>query len=521
MKNKVLFSTIFFFFLAILFVDIGNIDGMRQGTEGFYLKVFKEMIARDSIQIPYYNGNPHWSKPPFHFWTAILTHKLFPFTSFITSGRVSVFIISFLLLFLIAHYLKLIFGTKKIITLSVFMASVFFIKYSRIYMMEISLAFLTFLSNLIYLRYINTKSKKDLFGASVALAFACLVKGPVALAMAIPPILLTSVNRHNLLKIKTYMGPALLILFSLSLSSIWYILCFLDFGQEFINYFFLRENLGKFSSKSYPIKNLFEGFLLYGLPWTLLIGSIWKTKKQLTKNSNTLYLIVCSIFYFLIWLIPSQRSHHYALPSLTAFLAIVSIYLHQNQDKRSPLFGGLVYFIIFIGLIINALLFYFSLANGLTYAAIIILILAMVWSLKSKQSALKLSASFFLSFCSIWNFSLTAVYLPVIPYHVAQQVTSRPLAVIFRKPLYMEETLQKTVIVLNKYTVNNELSKNRHIKQIILNKNELNFLGHNYEIIKTWPLWKRGINARDIFMAIRQQNLHILQDNYVLIRLLQ
>ena len=64
-------------------------------------------------------------------------------------------------------------------------------------------------------------------------------------------------------------------------ASIWFVLCYLEHGYEFINYFFLRENLGKFESQVYPARKIIQGLLLYGLPWSLILFSIFFKLKNL------------------------------------------------------------------------------------------------------------------------------------------------------------------------------------------------------------------------------------------------
>ena len=71
--SLVLVLLIFIFLLG----QLGNLNAIRQGTEGFYLQISNEMYASKNYLTPTYFGENHWSKPPLQFWFAQLFYKLF------------------------------------------------------------------------------------------------------------------------------------------------------------------------------------------------------------------------------------------------------------------------------------------------------------------------------------------------------------------------------------------------------------------------------------------------------------
>ena len=142
-----------FLFLLIPFVlyllGIWDIDGLRQGTETFYLKIAREMADQFSILTPLHGGNPHWSKPPFVFWLSLPFYWILPFDHH-TSSRLSMILFTILTTLLISREVHR--NTKNSITLLflTLVSSFGFFRYGKIFMMDIPLATLSTLSILYF-----------------------------------------------------------------------------------------------------------------------------------------------------------------------------------------------------------------------------------------------------------------------------------------------------------------------------------------------------------------------------------
>jgi 4-amino-4-deoxy-L-arabinose transferase-like glycosyltransferase len=143
--------TVFFF----LFLNIGDLDALRQGTEGFYLQIAKEMSQGKDFLTPKYLGNPHWSKPPLHFWMHLPIQFLFPGATTVWSSRVSVAILSLILLFLTSRWIKRNLDIPVGVSFIFLFSTVGVFKYSKIYMMEAPLAFLGLYSALKFYDFIR------------------------------------------------------------------------------------------------------------------------------------------------------------------------------------------------------------------------------------------------------------------------------------------------------------------------------------------------------------------------------
>jgi len=518
----------------VLFLwDLGNPDAPRQGTEGFYLQISKEMFLNNSFLTPLYHGSPHWSKPPLHFWLPFPLYSLLGEGHFLFAARFSIFLVFVASTTYLSFWLKRYLGTSFIRGFTFFAATFGILKYSRIFMMEIPLALITFSSLLLYFDYLSLKKKRYIIGATILMGVSILIKGPVSLVMTFVSLglyqiyLLYRKEKGIFYETFKYLAGAFI------LAAIWFIACYLQHGQYFLDYFFLRENLGKFSAKSYPLRSVFQGLLLYGLPWTLFIPLFFKINyREFLNKKITMYLFFCFIVFFSIWLIPSQRSHHYALPSLPFFVILVFGLIFQNTDPKFQLtlkhytrvinylflilvlfFIGLFSYALFLDGVPSAAFFTFNLIFVLG-----LLTLGVYCLLKKRQNPEVLYFAYLLFFGAIYCVSLTSFLLPVVPNKVISIVGDAPIGAIYRKPYFIAEALNREITPLNETTIIESLQHNDGY--YILNEriyNKLKLAGETI-VIYQWPVWQRGNKVPEIFQALINKDLSPLKEYLFLIK---
>lgn len=526
-KNYLFFSlSILFFFY---FWDLGNLDGLRQGTEGFYLQVLKEMYQDNSILTPRYIGLNHWSKPPFHFWIGLISYFVSGSASLL-AARASVALFSLGGLFYISTWVSNLFKIPKWITLVFLGSSIGFLKYSRIYMMEIPLTILTVLSVLKFYDYLNSKSQKDFWISSLLLAFATLVKGPVSLVMGFGGVglylFIYLVRDKNTKWIKPYL---FWVIVTFSLSSIWFILSYLIHGYEFINTFFIRENLGKFKSQSYPIRVLFQGLIIFSLPWILFLPSSFKSiiegiKKDLTQKEYgpILLLSINFLFFFLLWCIPSQRSHHYAFPSIPFLLILILVAIFKNKAKMNAIFKLMAGFSFLLILICSSPLFFeeFNTSGENLFKIILtllILIFCFIGLIKKEGFLLKLISPI-LILGTIWTIFAPIFFLSYIPHDVSLMIGEKQLGVVVRKPYFVREAVRsKKIDIIDPAQINNYIRTHTNLYLVHQPTFDSQKLNEVSSVLRSWKIWKRGNKFSDILNAIKTGSLNSLKENILLL----
>jgi len=527
--NKRLFFQLFFagLFIFVMLMNLGSVDAPRQGTEGFYLQVAKETFLNDSWLTPIHMNTPHWSKPPFQFWLA------FPFYGFsggtsLLASRLSILFFSIFMAWLIDRWCQRQLKSKNLYFFLFFCGTVGFLKYARIYMMEMPLSLLTTYAVLKYYEFYKTRENAELGKGSFALALSNLVKGPVSFVMGFGGIGLFHLSRYITDKEKPkYRDIIIFGLISVSVGSIWYFSSFITHGEEFFNYFFLRENVGKFTAKSYPVRVLFQGLIIFALPWSLFLPFMFKELKSNVKTNKTFqFLFINFLFFFFLWMIPSQRSHHYAMPAVPLLLIMIfDIVFNKGEHyvfKKLPL-----KFIAFIfGLLSVIVLFSFKFNEvvndlpNLMRAFVTLMVLAYgIFILLARPDYIrKIFLINFFSFTFVWIVFTPAFFLPTIPERVIEQVKEQEVSVLFRKPFFIAEALEREINIFNPQQAI-EHAKNPHggvfiveekwYKQLSLDKNLI--------IKDSWPIWKRGTKAKDIIKAISDGKLVNLQERLLLL----
>jgi 4-amino-4-deoxy-L-arabinose transferase-like glycosyltransferase len=526
--NKRYLSALPLFVFCFWLIDLGNIEAIRQGTEGFYLQVSKEVYQVKSWLVPIYLKNRHWSKPPLHFWL--------PQPFFLISGAASLFlsrlaiVISTILLTLcIDKWAQKFLGFQKYLLFFVLVASVGFLKYGRIYMMEMPLSLLTALSSLYFFQYLEFKRSRDFLVLILCTASANLIKGPVSFVMNFGAVFFYLAYEY-IHKKKLIVRPYLIwIVASVILGSIWYLTCYIQYGNEFIDYFFLRENLGKFQSKSYPISSVINGLLVFSLPWTLLLPIFFnKTLLQnLWKEKVNRFIIFHFVFLFLLWMIPSQRSHHYAMPAQPFFLILITIVLinlrkNLNQVWLKNLFKTIPCLLLFFaGLLSSSLIFEEIRSHAIfllrIISGIIIILTGAIYLLRSRTGLYKTAIISFISFGYIWIIFAPTFYLPTVPQNVVNKAKSQQVSVIYHKPYFLSELLGTEVRVLNQSLIQADVNSPK--KFYIMSQKDFNRFGFKsfLRIQKIWPVWIRGSKLKNIMHAFSAKSLKGLQENMVLL----
>ncbi|MCO4793801.1 MAG: hypothetical protein KC493_08820 [Bacteriovoracaceae bacterium] len=528
MNKRFIFQIIFsFLFILILLMDLGNVDAPRQGTEGFYLQVAKETYLNDSWMTPIHMGTPHWSKPPFQFWLA------FPFYAFsggtgLFASRLSLLIFSLVFAFLIDRWCQRQLNSKPLYFFIFFCGTVGFLKYSRIYMMEMPLALLSTYAVLKYYEFYKRLDNTDLVKSAFWLGLSNLVKGPVSFVMGFGGIGIFHGIQWLRSKEKVKLNYlALWVVLSIGIGSFWYILSYISHGEEFFNYFFLRENVGKFTAKSYPIRVLFQGLFIFALPWSLFVPFMFKKlKTNILTDKTLLFLVVNFAFFFILWMIPSQRSHHYAMPSIPLLLIITfQLCFNGNENyvfSKIPLrllagiFGLLSLIVIFSFKFQEVMNNFESLGRAIS--TLFILAYGIFILLARKDYIRKIFIINYFCFTFVWIIFTPSFFLPTVPGRIITAVESKEVSVLFRKPFFIAEALQRDINIYNPQEAKTRAA-DPHSGFFIIEERWFDHLslGKHLVIKDKWPIWKRGTKAKDIFKSISNGNLTNLQESLLLL----
>ncbi|MGB0453627.1 MAG: ArnT family glycosyltransferase [Bacteriovoracaceae bacterium] len=522
-------ETLFYFVIFIIYLlGIWDIDAIRQGTETFYLKISKEMLEAKSYMFPLYNGEYHWSKPPFGFWLSFPFAMIFQ-SDHLFAARLSIVCMTFGLTYLASGLLSGITKKSRFYWFLIFSCSFGFFRYAKIYMLEMPLCLTGFLSMLYLYLSIHNNNRKDFWLSVLFIALASLVKGPVSYAMIFGALGVYFLFNKSLINLKNISHVSKILFASLAIASLWYLYCYFHFKDEFINYFFLRENLGKFKSQSYSPLKLIQGIFLFSIPWSFSLLFVFNKNlrnriialRQIQKNSTFYKFTLASfIVFFLLWFIPSQRSHHYAIPALPFFLILIEP-AFDFFKKHLLKYVGMIFYALLGAILLFAALIdpsFFKPSIFLSSLAIIVLCL---FFFQKKLSENQKVLIFTLSLSITWSLLIPNFVLPKIPNDAIEKMGNANLMTIFKKNYYFEEVLEGDVRSIAYHNVHRfiRLAKYKDTYFIFTEYHFKQFeLAQMVDIQQVWPVWKRKIRFKDLIYSLRNRNSDRLKDSYILFK---
>jgi len=320
---------------------LGDTGILIQDDEALHYRLALEMYQRHDPVLPTWFGDPAFYKPPFLFWLMM--------AGFMVAGpstlgaRLGVFVLALGSVAITAAWGRRLYGPAAGMLAGVMLATTLgFFKYGRMHMIEIPMLFLMLAATVCFYRA-WAEGRAWWLTLSLGLVGAStLVKGPITALILLFFMLIWSLvsRRWPPLNWISVGGGVLL---ALVMAGIWPITLILrGLGQQWFEFFILRENLGKFSTLHYPASALIGGFLIHLLPWSVLFGAaLWiLLRSGKWKSPEFLFHLVWMVCLFLVFLLPAQKLKYYGLPALPYACLILGGILVRYPAARSLRWAG-------------------------------------------------------------------------------------------------------------------------------------------------------------------------------------
>jgi 4-amino-4-deoxy-L-arabinose transferase-like glycosyltransferase len=271
--------------------------------EAVFSEAAREMIETGDWITPKYNYINRYDKPALFYWLMASSYSVFGVNEFAArfwSALMGVFLIAATFLFT-KRIDEKIYGLLSGFILA---TSVEIIGLAHSAITDMTLTF--FIAASLYLFFLSMEGRdKRLYLISYALmAIAVLTKGPIGIAIPamtiIPYLILTKRFKETIKEAKLFSGAIIFLAIVLP----WYILEIRANGWEYINAFFLKHNIQRFTSvnsgHSGPIFYYIPVILIGFFPWSAFLPyAIYKLTprdlKELNLNSR---LMLFSVIWF-------------------------------------------------------------------------------------------------------------------------------------------------------------------------------------------------------------------------------
>lgn len=248
---------------ALMMVSFPHTDS----SEARYAEISRKMVETGDWLTPQFDyGIPFWAKPPLSMWMSALGMELFGVNEF--GSRIFIFLAAMLILMLVVRAVRRETDTTTgLLAATLLMGMPLFFYCSAAVMTDLALTLGTTLAMVAFRIAVREGSRLWGYAFFVGLAIGLLAKGPLALVIALPPVIgwvmLTASWKRVLQSLPWISGTLLMLLLSVP----WYLAAETS-TPGFINYFIIGEHWKRFMVKGW------QGDM-YGNAHSETPGTIW------------------------------------------------------------------------------------------------------------------------------------------------------------------------------------------------------------------------------------------------------
>jgi 4-amino-4-deoxy-L-arabinose transferase-like glycosyltransferase len=343
---------------TVLFWRLG-VPSFWDPDEAHYAQTTRELIERGDWLAPYFNQQPFFDKPVFFHVLQALPMSLFGANEF--SARL-VPALAALALILTTWWVGAALASADVGFLAALLLTVSpgVFALSRYAILDTLFTAWLF-GGIALLSVAALKDRPRLqYGGYVLLALATLTKGPLAIALSgiafLLAIAMSKDARRRLLTLRWALGLAMV----LGIAAPWFAYMLARFGAEFVNGYFLTENITLFSAPPYgnqPGWSFYFRILAVGLlPWTfLVVGRLVDDLRLWIENGtppDTFEILLWSWTIAVVgfFTLSAFKLDHYVFPAAPALCLLTArAWMDVRTRVASRLTAGSAIGIAFVG----------------------------------------------------------------------------------------------------------------------------------------------------------------------------
>ena len=365
--------------------------GLLGPDEPRYAAVGQQMARSGDWVTPRLWGQPWFEKPALLYWTtatgfrAGLGPELAP--------RLPVALAAVLFLALFVWVVGREFGCATAGMAALILGTCWgWVGYSQIGVTDLLLTATFSAGMLLALPWIAKRDARPLPATAAFLGLAVLAKGLVPLVLAAP--LVSRGRIRDLLR-----APVVAAFLIVALP--WYVLCYLQNGNEFLNVFFWQHHVARFFSGGLMhVQSVWFYLPVFAagmLPWSPLLILLFR--RGVWKDPRRVFLLLWVVWGLIFFSISANKLPGYILPLFPAVAVLMALALNDAADARPWLAGCALLLVAFP---VAAQVLPAAVAEGLSHAAhpqfewtwlLPVAVAAAVWILKDRRVAATLTVA--------------------------------------------------------------------------------------------------------------------------------
>lgn len=330
------------FFIGLSATPLIDLD------EGAFTAATQEMFARGDFLATYLNGEPRYDKPILIYWLQSATAALLGFSEF--ALRLPSALMGLASTLLAWHFARRLYDAETGRLAALVTATA--MGPALVARLAIADALLdACLAAAVFWQYLWLREgrARDLTIAWAAMGFGFLAKGPVAVVLPLATLFLHCATSGRWRAFLVFVTRPRAWLLWVAIALPWYLAVTWVKGPGFVESFFLRHNLGRFSGAmgshhAYGLLYYIPVALLVTLPYTGLLFFVVARLRTLWRDDFARYALILFALVFVLFSLSANKLPHYLLYGMSALWVLLGRAL---REARSPwlLLPALVMFV--------------------------------------------------------------------------------------------------------------------------------------------------------------------------------
>src|SRR5207237_4087948 len=202
--------------------------------------------------------------------------------------------------------------------------------------------------------HLSTGERRWLYATHAAIGLGVLAKGPIAILVPFAATFLFCASRGELARWAraVFDGRALLLLLAIALP--WYGVILAKEGRGFIEGFFLKHNIGRFSGPvsghSGSLLYYFPALFFVSLPFSALLVPLALRPAALWRDELQRYLLLWFAFVFVFFSLSGTKLPHYVLYGYTGLVILMAAHVDELRSQAWALVPVLLFFLVLLAL---------------------------------------------------------------------------------------------------------------------------------------------------------------------------
>lgn len=348
MRNILLLLALFMSFFATLgWLPLFDLD------EGAFSEATREMLESGNYLTTYLNGDLRFDKPIFIYWFQALSVHLFGLNEF--AVRLPSAIAGSLWVWATYLFTKRYSDDKRaFIAAFIMIASLQITIIAKAAIADALLNLFIALSMFALFKLYESREKRYIYWTYLFVALGTLTKGPVAIMIPVVVSFLFFLLRGEWkFWLKSVFNPWGIGLFVL-VAMPWYLLEYMDQGEKFINGFFFKHNLSRFSGAMeghYGSLGYYVPVFLIGLlPFSTLYIKVLASVKKLCADDLSLFLILWFGFVFIFFSFSGTKLPHYVIYGYTPLFILAALFWSEKVSTFWLVLPSVILYLLLLAL---------------------------------------------------------------------------------------------------------------------------------------------------------------------------